>query len=354
MPCVRSQKWDEEPMRNELPRLGGLRPVVGRIKDIPEDFCVDEVPSYLPSGNGTHLFVRIEKRGLTTQQAMRALSEHTKCATKAMGAAGQKDKVAVTTQWISLEGVDPETCASFAHESLRILECVPNETKLRTGHLRGNRFRVRVRGVDADDVAQVLAEGMALDKGVPNYFGTQRFGRDGDNAERAKAWLVDGGRPPRDRFKRKLFVSSLQSAAFNEVLAQRVESGHVHAALEGDVFQTQRRGIFSDPDAAANAVRMASWEISPTGPMFGGDMRWGSAACEEMERKVEAEYGFCDEVYARMGKLGRGTRRTLRIRPQELAFEPAEDGFWVTFELPSGAYATVVLREILADAPSSK
>ena len=348
MPCTRSKKWDEEAMRSELPRLGGIQPVVGRIKDIPEDFCVDEVPSYLPSGEGTHLFVRIEKRDITTQQAMQELSAHSKCPTKAMGVAGQKDKVAVTTQWISLEGVRPDAFARFSSESVRVLECVPNETKLRTGHLHGNRFRLRVRGVAPADVARVLAEGSQLSEGVPNYFGTQRFGRDGDNADRAKAWLVDGGRPPRDRFKRKLFVSSLQSAAFNEVLAQRVESGHVHAALEGDVFQTQRRGIFSDPDEAANAARMASWEISPTGPMFGGDMRWGTAACEELEKKVEAEFGFTEQVYARMGKLGRGTRRTLRIRPEGLAFEAAEDGFWVTFELLSGAYATVVLSEILA------
>lgn len=335
-------------MRSELPRLCGLRPVAGRIKDIPEDFCVDEVPSYLPSGNGGHLFVRIEKRGITTQQAMRELSEHSKCSTKAMGAAGQKDKVAVTTQWISLEGVNAEAMANYTSETLRVLECSPNETKLRTGHLRGNRFRLRVRGVAPEDVAQVLTRGMALGDGVPNFYGEQRFGRDGDNADRAKTWLVDGGRPPRDRFKRKLFVSSLQSAAFNEVLAHRVESGHVHSALEGDVFQTQRRGIFSDPDAEANAARMATWEISPTGPMFGGDMRWGSGECEVLERRIEEEFGFTEEVYARMGKLGRGTRRTLRIRPQELSFEEAEDGFWVTFELPSGAYATVVLREILA------
>lgn len=335
-------------MRSELPRLCGLRPVTGRIKDIPEDFCVDEVPSYLPSGKGTHMFVRIEKRDITTQQALRMLGDHTKCSTKAMGVAGQKDKVAVTTQWISLEGVEAKSLEDYASESLRVLECVPNETKLRTGHLRGNRFRIRVRGVPAEEVAQVISRGMSLDKGVPNYFGEQRFGRDGDNADRAKAWLVDGGRPPRDRFKRKLFVSSLQSAAFNEVLAQRVESGHVHAALEGDVFQTQRRGIFSDPDETANAARMESWEISPTGPMFGKDMRWGSGECEALERAVESEFGFDEAAYARMGKLGRGTRRVLRIRPSDLAFEEAEDGFWVTFELPSGAYATVVLREILA------
>lgn len=329
--------------------LAGL---TGLIRKNPEDFAVDEVPAYVPSGRGDHLFVRFEKTDLTTREAVRRLAATLGADVRKASWAGLKDRRAVTTQWASFEGITPAAAPpGLQADGVRVLESALHEHKLRTGHLRANRFRIHVRDVPSERMADVLEAVVALQRtGVPNYYEAQRFGRDGSNLARARRWLVEGGRPPRDRFARKWDVSVLQSWVFNQVLAERVSDGSFGRALPGDLMRREDTGGMFVSDGTDEAqVRMDRWEISPTGPMVGPRMRWPEGEALEREQRAVAGAGLTDETLKRFGKLGRGTRRPLRVATGELQCTRTENGVELVFELPSGAYATAVLREIFKD-----
>lgn len=341
-----------------LPRLNAdLRPLKGRIRSTPEDFRVDEIPAYAASGNGDHLFVRIEKRDLTTREACKRIAwalreQGCDIDLRNVGTAGLKDRHAVTTQWLSLPGVNAEQVANLEVDGLRVLEAIPHEKKLRTGHLKGNRFSLRVREVSPDDLARLGEVQTALDvlhtKGMPNYFGEQRFGRDGDNAEVALAFLKGEAKRPRDRFRRKLLISALQSKLFNAVIAERLDGGGLAEVRLGELLKKEETGgLFCSTEPDVDQKRADQWELSPTGPMFGSKMRRPEADADAAERTLLEAHGLSDELLAKMGKDGQGTRRQVRVRPGTPTLEAHEDGFTVSFDLPSGSYATVLLREFL-------
>lgn len=318
----------------------------GVLKSRPEDFRVEEIPAYEPSGFGEHLFVQLRKTDLTTPEAVKRLCRALEVPFKSAGWAGMKDRQAVTTQWVSLHGATPEAAAAVALEGVEILQAVPHEKKLKTGHLRGNRFELRIREVAEPD-AVVDAFG-ALDL-VPAYFGAQRFGR--DNLDRARAWLVEGGRAPRDRVQRRFLVSALQSAVFNSVVAARVEARTLASVIDGDVLQTQRGGLFDAAEDEDPQARLDAGEVTPTAPLPGSDVRWASGEALAIERAACEAWSVDDAAMGRMGRLGRGTRRATFVRPAELEASREGDDVRVTFSLPSGRYATVVVREVLADGP---
>jgi len=182
----------------ELPGIGGV------LRTTPEDFFVDEEPAYPPKGEGEHVFVKIEKRGLTTQMAVERIAKALNVKARDIGVAGMKDRHAVTRQWLSLPPpTQPEAAQALALEDVAILEVARHPHKLRTGHVRGNRFRLRVRGVAPDSEvavanARAILDRLAQPPGAPNWYGEQRFGRDGDNAARGRA-IVNGEGFPRDR-----------------------------------------------------------------------------------------------------------------------------------------------------------
>lgn len=332
------------------PRLHDLPRVDGVLRQSPEDFVVEEIPAYAPSGEGSHCFLHIQKTGMTTQDAIRRIAEALGVDRRAAGSAGLKDRHAVTTQWLSFEGIRPEDALALELADLKVLEAVPHEKKLKTGHLRGNRFVLQVREVPEDQRAPIVAAAQKLDR-VPNYFGEQRFGRDGLNIPDAKRWLAEGGRSPRDRFRKRFLVSAWQSAGFNALAARRVADGTLDQVLEGDLLMTDRGGTFVADELVSCQARADLGEVDPTGPMFGRDMRWPEGPAKALEEEVFEAEGFTVEALARMGKLGLGTRRALRLWPRDLTAEVTEGGFRIAFELPSGAYATVVLRELLRAAP---
>jgi len=231
---------------------------------------------------------------------------------------------------------------------VRVLEAVRNSTKLRTGHLHGNRFVLRVRDVPNEDRtrAAALVDCVAR-RGMPNYFGAQRFGFGGKNVERARSWLVDGGPPPRERFERKLLVSAFQSALFNAVAAARVRDALLDHAIPGDVLRKEDTGgIFTTADLADAERRVQAWEVSPTGPIFGERMRWPEADALAREEAALASAGVTRAHLAAFARFGAGTRRALRVRPANVALAAEPDALVFRFDLPSGAYATVLLREI--------
>jgi tRNA pseudouridine13 synthase len=229
-----------------------------------------------------------------------------------------------------------------------VIEAQRHPHKIRTGHLRANRFRIRVvSAAEAFSTAEQVIGELAT-HGAPNYYGEQRFGHDEGNLERAQRWLREDGPAPRDRFQRKLLISTWQSALFNRWLAERVNSSGLGHALRGDLMRKEETGgMFVADDQQAAQLRMDSWEISPTGPMFGSKMRWPEADAERVERALWAEHGLNDATLSRLGALAEGTRRVARIRPAETQVEGDAEGVVLAFVLPKGAYATVILRELL-------
>lgn len=332
---------------DELPTLiGGPPALSGRIRVLPEDFRVAEVPAYLPSGSGDHLFVRFEKTDLDTPEAVRRLARALDADPKQAGFAGLKDRHAVTTQWASFLFGDPARLEGAAIDGVRVLEHARHGNKLRTGHLRGNRFDILVRSEERGDVERARAHLAELERrGVPSYFGEQRFGH--DNLRAARRWILEGGPPPRDRWKRKLYVSTLQSAIFNELLAERIREGSMDGALDGDLMRKEESGgLFVCEDPALDAARAARFEVSATGPMFGARMRWPERGVRAREEAALARWGVTERHLERVHKSGEGTRRPYRVRVAEVSLEPVPEGTRLAFTLPSGAYATVVLREL--------
>lgn len=313
-----------------LPGLGGF------ISFDPEHFQVDEIPVYAPSGAGDHWFVHVRKRGLTTGQAKRLIAEAAGINERDVGSAGRKDKHAVTTQWLSLpaEPVAPEDAR------IEILSAARHEKKLRMGHTRGNRFRLRLSGLDPAAQARWPAIEAALQAGIPNYFGVQRFGR--HNLGKALALLEN----PKRRVKDPRFLASvLQSAVFNRWLGARVAAGALHTALPGDVLQKRETGgMFESEAPSVDAPRVASGEVDPTGPLPGPKCRGGGGL---------DWYGLDDPDRQRtLARFAPGGRRIARIVPGDLAIEwLPDDAAWISFSLPKGAYATVVLGEITHAEP---
>jgi tRNA pseudouridine13 synthase len=330
----------------ELPGSGGT------VRAVPEDFRVDEVPAYLPSGAGPHLYLRVEKRGLTTRDAVRALSHALSVPERDAGFAGMKDKRAVTTQWLSFPVARDPDPGALAAAGLRVLEVSRHGNKLRTGHLRGNEFAIRVRG---GDPARAGAAAAALAaRGLPNFFGPQRFGAEGRNAELGRALLAGDGAPEvrragRDRFLRRLALSAYQSLLFNRWLAERMADGLFAAALAGDVMKKlESGGLFTCEDPAADGPRVAAFEISPAGPMFGHKLRAAAGDALAREERLLAAEGISLETFARGGGEAEGTRRAARL-PVRVLVDAEADGYLARFALPRGSYATVVLRELVKD-----
>jgi tRNA pseudouridine13 synthase len=313
-----------------------------------EDFVVDEIPAYAPSGEGTHTFVRIEKRDCNTEEVVRLLASAANVAPSEIGYAGRKDRIAIARQWLSVPNLDPLLALELELPRVRVLEAARHPHKLRTGHLRGNAFEIAVRDVDAVTAARAskrLCE-MAT-TGMPNRYGEQRFGRDGDNAIRAAA-LLAGRETLRDRRHARFLISALQSAVFNEVLARRplpIETVEV-----GDVAMVQASGgLFVVEDLAREAPRAAAFEISATGPIFGTRVLEAAGAPAQRERDALQACGLDPDVVPTppRGVRLHGARRALRVPVPDASADFDGDILRLRFVLPPGSYATVLIEELL-------
>jgi tRNA pseudouridine13 synthase len=277
------------------------------------------------------------------EKLARALNQNPRDA----GFAGMKDKDAVTTQWASFAGGTPEQARALELAGIDVLDAAMHPNKLRTGHLRGNRFRLRVRGesVDAEVAKTLLAELERI--GAPNYYGDQRFGAQDRNLVRARAWIRGEAPAPRDRFERKLFFSTWQSALFNEWLGARLDDGLYERPVPGDLMRKEDSGgLFVNEDQSEAERRMAAWEISPTGPIFGAEMRFAQSDAEERERTILRTEGVTLEQLQAHVKHGEGTRRAARVRPRNVQVSSEPAALLLEFELPAGAYATMIMREL--------
>ncbi len=398
----------------ELPYLTREMPGIGgRFKSRPEDFVVEELPLYPAAGDGTHVYFQIEKTGLPTMRAVQEIARALGRKPFEIGYAGLKDADAVTRQTLSIEHVDPERVRALELSRIRVVSVDRHRNKLKLGHLAGNYFRIRLRDVDrsrsgdAERILEVLAR-----RGVPNYFGEQRFGMRGDTWLVGKAAMKRDydeamglilGRPgpfdygqvlaarqqyeagnlgaaadlwPHafqnerrlvralernrgnarrtfkviDRQMQRFYLSAYQSQLFNQIVAQRVNG--LDRLVRGDLAWRHPQGaVFRVEDPAVEQPRCDSFEISPTGPLYGYRMTMPTDEPGEREQALMEREGLTAEDWKEAGRLKvSGGRRPLRFRPQEPVVESGSDGagdfIELRFFLEPGCYATTVLREV--------
>jgi tRNA pseudouridine13 synthase len=322
------------------------------IRTRPEDFFVEELPLYEPSGQGDHVFLRIRKTDWTTSACIRQLAKRLEISPDGFGHAGMKDRHAVTLQTLSFPWSQQHPIPELSQlqgDGIEVIEAVRNPQKLRVGHLLGNRFEITLRDVAMEALSIEKEFDRMRRQGVPNAFGPQRFGRDGDNAERTLGWLRGENRGPRDRRMQKLMLSSVQAMLFDRLLEKRVEQGTWNTVLAGDLVKTvERGGLFLCESPEEDAARAQAGEVSATGPIFGPRMRWPEGEPARLESEVlESALGGPDALKG-LEKVGAGSRRALRILPRQFEYEIREDGkvVIVRMVLPKGAYATTVLGSI--------
>ena len=352
--------WRVPYLTNDLPGIGGV------IRNAPEDFIVDEVPAYAPCGEGEHTYFRVEKRNITTMQLVRQIAEKLKLPPHAISYAGLKDACAVARQTFSVQFVPVETVEALELQNACVLWVNRHRNKLRVGHLRGNRFTLCIRGVVPDAQARAAAILEVLSRhGVPNAYGPQRFGNRGDNAVAGFQLLQGEAGQNRDagqnqgaalqamgihhlsRGLRELFLSSLQSALFNQVVAHRINDGTVDTVISGDVARKEDTGgVFTVDDVAADRLRADAWEISATGPIYGYKMMEAQGTAGGIEQRILAEAGLTLDDFRVINE--RGLRRPLRFNPAGLTWQVEGAGqVRLSFFAPKGSFATVVLRELM-------
>jgi len=320
----------------------------GRLRVEPEDFEVEELPAYPPSGEGEHLFLWIEKRLRTTDQVVRELASGLGISADEVGCAGLKDRRAVTRQWLSVPARVEGRLEGLALAGARVLERARHGNKLRTGHLRGNRFRLLVRGVEPAAGPELAARAEELKRrGAPNYFGPQRFGQKLANEAEGRAVLAGRGRR-HDRRGLRFVLNAAQAALFNDLLARRLQADLFTRVLEGDLLvKAETGGQFLCQSSAEDQPRADRLEVHPTGPMFGPKMRAPQGLPARMEAEVLAAGEIAPEAFQRFARLTQGTRRALRLALSDLALAHEPAGLRLDFSLPAGAYATAVLRELV-------
>ena len=327
----------------DLPGTGG------RIKARPEDFEVEEVPAYEPSGPGDFLYLWIEKRDMGAEFFARQVAKRLEIAPVEVGTAGMKDRHAVTRQMVSVPAAAEDRLPQLDGDGIRVLRVSRHGNKLKPGHLRGNRFRVLVRDVvpQAAERLGPLLERLRRD-GVANFYGPQRFGHDGETARLGFGLLRNGpGGQPRAPFLRKLALSAAQSALFNAYLARRLGDGLLRTVLPGDVMaKWPFGGLFVARDVAAEQARFDRRETVSAGPIFGRKTFPAEGEAARREDEVLRDAGLAPEAFRGFGKLVQGTRRHNLVYADDLAAECGADGVLCTFTLPAGSYATVLLREI--------
>jgi tRNA pseudouridine13 synthase len=384
----------------------------GRIKEHPEDFLVEEVPVGPPTDDGPYALVQVEKRAASTPEVLLWLSKAAKVSEETIGYAGLKDAQAVARQWLTVPRVDPERLAGLRLPRFRVLSAARHAWPLKIGHLAGNRFTIRVRGADLSRVeaARAALEDLSR-RGMPNAYGTQRFGvkQDGHLVGRAvvdEDWATflglvlgapsrlehdprvrearsayDAGDldrsfdlfplrhrtekkalaalrrtgKPREAFlavgrrPRRIWVAAWQSWVFNRILARRIEAGTLDRLLEGDRAWLHASGaIYPVRDAAAEVARAERIEASPTGPLVGYDLGLADGEPGRIEREVLREEGIEPEAFRSEHARARGGRRPLRAPVREASLEVEPEGtVLLRFLLPPGAFATVLLGVLL-------
>lgn len=363
-------------------------PIEMTIKSFYEDFAVREIAAYEPDGEGDHTYFDIEKKGITTHEAVARIAKALSVSRSHVGFAGLKDAHGVTCQRLSLEHIEPDLVRGLEWDDLKVISVTKHRNKIKTGHLKGNEFQLKLRDIPAERIGDLGKICEILNRrGVPNYFGLQRFGMRGDTWLVGKAliegewreaahWIAGSPQPfdygparearelfDRGEYKKALdtwpgghafaskicgalvrngghfrkaifsidkkmlrfFVSAYQSYLFNAVLAERIT--HIDAVMQGDrAYKHETHGQFTVEDVNTDNQRAAVFEISATGPLYGKKMNKTEGAALEVENKVLERLNADPAVFAKPGALVcLGSRRPLRFLPQNLSLSPGKD-----------------------------
>jgi tRNA pseudouridine13 synthase len=336
------------------PCAHGAPPAAAVLRAAPEDFLVEEQLGFAPAGSGQHLLLKVRKTDANTPWVARELARLAGCRARDVGYAGLKDRRAIAIQWFSV----PRPRAAVDWAGLRgagfeVLEANAHARKLPRGALDGNRFTIRLRapGGEGARLAAALTERLAIiaGRGVPNYFGPQRFGRDGGNVGRAAADLTRLA--PAER---GLVLSAARAVIFNAVLAARVADGSWERLEAGDLAGLDGRGSFFRVDTADEtlAARARRLEIHPTGPLWGSGDPETWAQVLELERCTAQQFPVQCRLCVAAGMSQE--RRSLRLAVAGLACEPEPQGLVLRFRLPRGSFATAVLRELVHATPAAE
>lgn len=329
--------------------LHGKPQATGALKATAEDFCVVEDLGFAPDGDGEHLLVQVRKRGCNTTFVAEALAKFARLPARAVSYAGLKDRHAVTEQWfcLHLPGKETPDLSGFALEGCEILASARHRRKLRIGALRGNQFTLILRQIS--DRAEVDARLHAIaQRGVPNYFGSQRFGHHGNNLIQALRWARDEIRV-KERNKRSFYLSASRSALFNRVVSERLRQGAATTVFAGDALQLSGRGswfVAQANELAQLQVRVDNGELCVTAPLPGdGDLGTQDAA-------LAFELGCLAGQETLLGLLRRErvevARRAALLYPQRMDWNWQDEAtLSLSFWLPAGSFATSVVRELI-------
>lgn len=329
------------------PALGA--PVLtARLRSTADDFFVEEIAGFTASGAGEHLLLTVEKRGMNTVFAAKQIAQWAGVDASAIGYAGLKDRHAVTRQRFSVwlpKKVAPDV-AALATEDLKVLDHAWHARKLPRGALAGNRFVLTLRELVGERAAIEARLQAIAARGVPNYFGEQRFGRKGDNVQQAVAMFA-GRRVKRE--ERSLLLSAARSELFNRVLSARVEAATWDTALEGEVWMLDGSHSVFGPEAFTPELqaRLHAFDIHPTGPLWGaGELRSSGEA--QVVELAALQGDTATRLRAGLERAGlKQERRALRLRPDALAWTWLDQSsLQLTFALPAGCYATTVLQAL--------
>ena len=326
-------------------------PIQFYFKHSPRDFVVDEIPLYEFSGEGEHLILKVRKKSLSTWEMLAKIAKALNIKTRDIGYAGLKDKHAMTTQYISVHKQYEKQIDELALDGIKILEKQYHNNKIKTGHLKGNRFFIRLKKVTTADAKKIEQGLKALAKvGMPNYFGFQRFGNDGDNHITGKA-IVDGEHKERNKKLRTLCINAYQSDLFNQWLDARfdwMKDARMHDSaevftdtplgfLKGDIaMHYPQARAFKVEDPAADAERIENKSIVVSGLLAGKKSIRAEGLAGEIESPFDQETGVD------------GTRRLAWIYPLDVESEYRSNDGWmeIHFTLQKGAYATVLIEQI--------
>ncbi|ARD59277.1 tRNA pseudouridine(13) synthase TruD [Kosakonia radicincitans DSM 16656] len=321
----------------------------GILKANPEDFVVVEDLGFEPDGEGEHILVRILKSGCNTRFVADALAKFLKIHAREVSFAGQKDKHAVTEQWLCarVPGNTMPDLSTFELEGCKVLEYARHKRKLRLGALQGNAFTLVLREVS--DRADVEARLQTIsEKGVPNYFGAQRFGIGGSNLQGALRWAQSAA-PVRDRNKRSFWLSAARSALFNQIVNERLKKTDFNQVVDGDALQLAGRGswfVASEEERAELQARVDAKTLMITAALPGsGD--WGAQrAALAFEQQAVADAPELQALLVR--EKVEAARRAMLLYPQKLCWNWWDDvTVELRFWLPAGSFATSVVRELI-------
>lgn len=335
-------------------------------KQSARDFVVDEIPLYEFSAEGEHLILHVRKKNLSTTEMIGIIARYLGIKNKEIGYAGLKDKNAMTKQYISLHKKYEDAMENFNHDLIKVLDKTYHNNKIRVGHLKGNRFFIRLKKVNPTDALKIDEALKNIDKqGMPNYFGYQRFGNDGDNHILGEK-LAKGEARERNPRVKKLLINAYQSHLFNLWLSRRLEINslissfgvnelepllnlpkneiqkmkeqkHPFKLMSGDLMEHYPFGrVFEFSGDAHDMERFDRRDISVTGLLAGKRVKKASLFAREIEKDFDAEINED------------GARRYAWIYPTEIEgkFNPIEAQYEMNFTLPKGSYATVLIEEI--------